>query len=163
MTSCDHRCNLAGELVLASDEGFSKHVKTFKNSAPWDKHIIPGDTVFYKVTTGKSCDHWGWGFTIIGSQVGRFETGYMLLSNLLHQSQNDNKRYATCLLFILFIAHHRILPLKKLWPWLAAVACQHTGCRRLQTVKLLMELLHMQQLPTTYVFNNMYLVVVGCV
>ena len=92
MTSCDRRCNLDGELVLASDELFSKHVKTFKGSGPWSKHIIPGDTVFYKVTTGESRDQWGWGFTVIGSQVGRFETGYMLLSNLLRQSQDNNKQ-----------------------------------------------------------------------
>lgn len=92
MISHNHRCNLAGELVLASDESFSKHVKTYKSSTtPWNKHVIPGDTVFYKVNSGESSDHWGWGFTVIGSQVGRFETGYMLLSNLLHQSQ-DNKK-----------------------------------------------------------------------
>ena len=144
--SCDHRCNIAGELVLASDEGFTKHLKTYKGSAPWNKHIIPGDTVYYKVTAGGSCDQWG--FTVVGSQVGRFETGYMLLSNLLHQSQDGNKQYVTLYDYFLFNAHHRVLPLKKLWPWLAAVTCQHTGCRRLQSVKLLMELLHMQQLPT---------------
>lgn len=90
--SCDHRCDLAGELVLASDEEFSKHVKTYKGPAPWNKHVVPGDTVFYKVISGESRDRWGWGFTVIGSQVGRFETGYMLLSNLLHKSQDNSKQ-----------------------------------------------------------------------
>ena len=66
-----------------------------------------------------------------------------------HRITTSSKQFIICI--IPFNAHHRILPLKKLWPWLAAVACQHTGCRRLQTIKLLMELLHMQQLPTTYV------------
>lgn len=103
MMSCDHRCTIAGELTLASDEGFTKHLKTYKGSSPWDKHIIPGDTVYYKITTGESCDVWG--FTVVGSQVGRFETGYMLLSNLLHQSQDSNKQYVTCNVIVFYLRH----------------------------------------------------------
>ena len=88
------RCSISGELTLSSDESFSKHVKTYKNTAAWPKHIVPGDTVYYKVTSpsGGSSDHWGWSFTVLGSQVGRFDTGYLLLSNLLRQSQKATKQ-----------------------------------------------------------------------
>lgn len=76
----------------------------------------------------------------------KLDTCYLATCCTNHKILISSKQLCNKIFYLMPL--NRILPLKKLWPWLAAVACQHTGCYRLQTVKLLMELLHMQQLPT---------------
>ena len=63
----------------------------------------------------------------------RFETGCSILRILFAKA-----KHFSC-----------SLPLDSLWPNLVAVACQHSGKQRLQVVQLLLELLHLQQLPNS--------------
>lgn len=62
----------------------------------------------------------------------RFNTGFKILSLLL--SKGDFVEW---------------LPVQQLWSLLISVACQHTGKERLQVISLLLEMINLQQQPSS--------------
>ncbi len=78
---------------------------------------MPGDTLYIKFTSDCSGNDWGYRFTVTGGNMGRFDTGYLILNAVLSLPECVPQ-----------------LPIEKLWAALVCVCCKQTGQQRLRWV-----------------------------
>jgi hypothetical protein len=121
----NEKSNFKGKIALTSSVQGTGEGRFEGNQLAGKMHILPGDTVNYKVTYSSEDSSAYWKMEIVGSQTGRFETGCMILKMWLSQARTKKWN----------------LPLADLWPHLVLVACQNPGQKRLQVIGLLLKIL----------------------
>ncbi|KAL7987036.1 hypothetical protein Chor_005955 [Crotalus horridus] len=107
----DSQCNTeegCDELVIASSCDFTH-----------DR-----DTLYYRFTTDMSNTEWGYKFTVTAGHLGRFQTGFEILKQMLSEEKA--------------IPH---IPLAKVWEWQVGVACRQIGHQRLKAIHLLLKII----------------------
>ncbi|XP_044939088.1 zinc finger ZZ-type and EF-hand domain-containing protein 1 isoform X1 [Mustela putorius furo] len=112
------------ELAMASSSDFQQDRHTFSGSQQkWKDFELPGDTLYYRFTSDMSNTEWGYKFTVTAGHLGRFQTGFEILKQMLSEER---------------VVPH--LPLAKIWEWLVGVACRQTGHQRLKAIHLLLRI-----------------------
>ncbi|XP_033027640.1 zinc finger ZZ-type and EF-hand domain-containing protein 1 isoform X1 [Lacerta agilis] len=123
----DSQCNTeegCDELVVASSCDFIHDRHTFSGPPhKWTDFELPGDTLYYRFTTDMSNTEWGYKFTVTAGHLGRFQTGFEILKQMLSEER--------------VIPH---IPLAKIWEWQVGVACRQTGHQRLKAIHLLLRI-----------------------
>ncbi|KAF6098372.1 zinc finger ZZ-type and EF-hand domain containing 1 [Phyllostomus discolor] len=123
----DSQCNTeegCDELAMASSSDFQQDRHNFSGSQQkWKDFELPGDTLYYRFTSDMSNTEWGYKFTVTAGHLGRFQTGFEILKQMLSEER--------------VIPH---LPLAKMWEWLVGVACRQTGHQRLKAIHLLLRI-----------------------
>ncbi|XP_006899819.1 PREDICTED: zinc finger ZZ-type and EF-hand domain-containing protein 1 [Elephantulus edwardii] len=123
----DSRCNTeegCDELAMSSSSDFQQDRHNFSGSQQkWKDFELPGDTLYYRFTSDMSNTEWGYKFTVTAGHLGRFQTGFEILKQMLSEER--------------VIPH---LPLAKIWEWLVGVACRQTGHQRLKAIHLLLKI-----------------------
>ncbi|XP_040485761.1 zinc finger ZZ-type and EF-hand domain-containing protein 1 [Ursus maritimus] len=112
------------ELAMSSSSDFQQDRHTFSGSQQkWKDFELPGDTLYYRFTSDMSNTEWGYKFTVTAGHLGRFQTGFEILKQMLSEER---------------VVPH--LPLGKIWEWLVGVACRQTGHQRLKAIHLLLRI-----------------------
>ncbi|KAM6163683.1 zinc finger ZZ-type and EF-hand domain-containing protein 1 [Rhynchocyon petersi] len=123
----DSQCNTeegCDELAMSSSSDFQQDRHNFSGSQQkWKDFELPGDTLYYRFTSDMSNTEWGYKFTVTAGHLGRFQTGFEILKQMLSEER---------------VVPH--LPLAKIWEWLVGVACRQTGHQRLKAVHLLLKI-----------------------
>lgn len=123
----DPQCNTeegCDELAMASSSDFQQDRHNFSGSQQkWKDFELPGDTLYYRFTSDMSNTEWGYRFTVTAGHLGRFQTGFEILKQMLSEER---------------VVPH--LPLAKIWEWLVGVACRQTGHQRLKAIHLLLRI-----------------------
>ncbi|XP_028937724.1 zinc finger ZZ-type and EF-hand domain-containing protein 1 isoform X1 [Ornithorhynchus anatinus] len=123
----DSQCNTeegCDELAMASSSDFQQDRHNFSGSLQkWTDFELPGDTLYYRFTSDMSNTEWGYRFTVTAGHLGRFQTGFEILKQMLSEER---------------VTPH--LPLAKVWEWQVGVACRQTGHQRLKAVHLLLRI-----------------------
>ncbi|XP_048654355.1 zinc finger ZZ-type and EF-hand domain-containing protein 1 isoform X3 [Marmota marmota marmota] len=125
----DPQCNTeegCDELAMSSSSDFQQDRHNFSGSQQkWKDFELPGDTLYYRFTSDMSNTEWGYKFTVTAGHLGRFQTGFEILKQMLSEER---------------VVPH--LPLGKIWEWLVGVACRQTGHQRLKAIHLLLRIVH---------------------
>ncbi len=135
-------------MKFSSKEDLSEHSKSVEgqttDSAESLTHVVPGDTVFFKlslgaVTEGKPPQYC---FTVTGTQLGRYQDS-LVLDTSCRNNSSSSSRFETgfAILSCLLKELPELAPLSKLWRALVAVACQYAGKERLKVIGLLRKVL----------------------
>nr|KAF6417715.1 zinc finger ZZ-type and EF-hand domain containing 1 [Molossus molossus] len=112
------------ELAMSSSSDFQQDRHNFSGSQQkWKDFELPGDTLYYRFTSDMSNTEWGYKFTVTAGHLGRFQTGFEILKQMLSEER---------------VVPH--LPLAKIWEWLVGVACRQTGHQRLKAIHLLLRI-----------------------
>ncbi|PNI37428.1 ZZEF1 isoform 3 [Pan troglodytes] len=123
----DSQCNTeegCDELAMSSSSDFQQDRHSFSGSQQkWKDFELPGDTLYYRFTSDMSNTEWGYRFTVTAGHLGRFQTGFEILKQMLSEER---------------VVPH--LPLAKIWEWLVGVACRQTGHQRLKAIHLLLRI-----------------------
>lgn len=123
----DSQCNTeegCDELLMSSSSDFQQDRHSFSGSPQkWNDFELPGDTLYYRFTSDMSNTEWGYKFTVTAGHLGRFQTGFEILKQMLSEER--------------VIPH---LPLAKIWEWQVGVACRQTGHQRLKAIHLLLKI-----------------------
>ncbi|XP_027737886.1 zinc finger ZZ-type and EF-hand domain-containing protein 1 [Empidonax traillii] len=123
----DPQCNTeegCDELLMSSSSDFQQDRHSFSGSPEkWTDFELPGDTLYYRFTSDMSNTEWGYKFTVTVGHLGRFQTGFEILKQMLSEER--------------VIPH---LPLAKIWEWQVGVACRQTGHQRLKAIHLLLKI-----------------------
>uniref|UniRef100_A0A8D2C9C5 Zinc finger ZZ-type and EF-hand domain containing 1 n=1 Tax=Sus scrofa TaxID=9823 RepID=A0A8D2C9C5_PIG len=123
----DPQCNTeegCDELAMSSSSDFQQDRHNFSGSQQkWKDFELPGDTLYYRFTSDMSNTEWGYKFTVTAGHLGRFQTGFEILKQMLSEER---------------VVPH--LPLAKIWEWLVGVACRQTGHQRLKAIHLLLRI-----------------------
>ncbi|XP_023509054.2 zinc finger ZZ-type and EF-hand domain-containing protein 1 isoform X1 [Equus caballus] len=123
----DSQCNTeegCDELAMSSSSDFQQDRHNFSGSQQkWKDFELPGDTLYYRFTSDMSNTEWGYRFTVTAGHLGRFQTGFEILKQMLSEER---------------VVPH--LPLAKIWEWLVGVACRQTGHQRLKAIHLLLRM-----------------------
>ncbi|KAM7032994.1 zinc finger ZZ-type and EF-hand domain-containing protein 1 isoform 2-T2 [Acridotheres tristis] len=123
----DSQCNTeegCDELLMSSSSDFQQDRHSFSGSPQkWTDFELPGDTLYYRFTSDMSNTEWGYKFTVTAGHLGRFQTGFEILKQMLSEER--------------VIPH---LPLSKIWEWQVGVACRQTGHQRLKAIHLLLKI-----------------------
>ncbi|XP_067393967.1 zinc finger ZZ-type and EF-hand domain-containing protein 1 isoform X2 [Emydura macquarii macquarii] len=123
----DSQCNTeegCDELIMSSSSDFQQDRHSFSGSLQkWTDFELPGDTLYYRFTSDMSNTEWGYKFTVTAGHLGRFQTGFEILKQMLSEER--------------VIPH---LPLAKIWEWQVGVACRQTGHQRLKAIHLLLKI-----------------------
>ncbi|XP_042685889.1 zinc finger ZZ-type and EF-hand domain-containing protein 1 isoform X1 [Centrocercus urophasianus] len=123
----DSQCNTeegCDELLMSSSSDFQQDRHSFSGSPQkWNDFELPGDTLYYRFTSDMSNTEWGYKFTVTAGHLGRFQTGFEILKQMLSEER--------------VIPH---LPLARIWEWQVGVACRQTGHQRLKAVHLLLKI-----------------------
>ncbi|XP_029401481.1 zinc finger ZZ-type and EF-hand domain-containing protein 1 isoform X1 [Mus pahari] len=123
----DPQCNTeegCDELAMSSSSDFQQDRHNFSGSQQkWKDFELPGDTLYYRFTSDMSNTEWGYRFTVTAGHLGRFQTGFEILKQMLSEER---------------VVPH--LPLGKIWEWLVGVACRQTGHQRLKAIHLLLRI-----------------------
>ncbi|NXY62540.1 ZZEF1 protein, partial [Callaeas wilsoni] len=123
----DSQCNTeegCDELLMSSSSDFQQDRHSFSGSPQkWTDFELPGDTLYYRFTSDMSNTEWGYKFTVTAGHLGRFQTGFEILKQMLSEER--------------VIPH---LPLAKIWQWQVGVACRQTGHQRLKAIHLLLKI-----------------------
>ncbi|XP_032934073.2 zinc finger ZZ-type and EF-hand domain-containing protein 1 isoform X2 [Catharus ustulatus] len=123
----DSQCNTeegCDELLMSSSSDFQQDRHSFSGSPQkWTDFELPGDTLYYRFTSDMSNTEWGYKFTVTAGHLGRFQTGFEILKQMLSEER--------------VIPH---LPLAKMWEWQVGVACRQTGHQRLKAIHLLLKI-----------------------
>ncbi|XP_078228650.1 zinc finger ZZ-type and EF-hand domain-containing protein 1 isoform X7 [Callithrix jacchus] len=123
----DSQCNTeegCDELAMSSSSDFQQDRHSFSGSQQkWKDFELPGDTLYYRFTSDMSNTEWGYKFTVTAGHLGRFQTGFEILKQMLLEER---------------VVPH--LPLAKIWEWLVGVACRQTGHQRLKAIHLLLRI-----------------------
>uniref|UniRef100_A0A8C8RK97 Zinc finger ZZ-type and EF-hand domain containing 1 n=1 Tax=Pelusios castaneus TaxID=367368 RepID=A0A8C8RK97_9SAUR len=122
----DSQCNTeegCDELIMSSSSDFQQDRHSFSGSLQkWTDFELPGDTLYYRFTSDMSNTEWGYKFTVTAGHLGRFQTGFEILKQMLSEER---------------VVPH--LPLAKIWEWQVGVACRQTGHQRLKAIHLLLK------------------------
>ncbi|KAK2506642.1 hypothetical protein MC885_001067, partial [Smutsia gigantea] len=90
------------ELAMSSSSDFQQDRHNFSGSQQkWKDFELPGDTLYYRFTSDMSNTEWGYRFTVTAGHLGRFQTGFEILKQMLSEER---------------VVPH--LPLAKIWEWL---------------------------------------------
>ncbi|KAM4647985.1 zinc finger ZZ-type and EF-hand domain-containing protein 1 isoform 3-T3 [Amazona ochrocephala] len=123
----DSQCNTeegCDELLMSSSSDFQQDRHSFSGSPQkWNDFELPGDTLYYRFTSDMSNTEWGYKFTVTAGHLGRFQTGFEILKQMLSEER---------------VVPH--LPLAKIWEWQVGVACRQTGHQRLKAIHLLLKI-----------------------
>ncbi|XP_067328154.1 zinc finger ZZ-type and EF-hand domain-containing protein 1 [Anolis sagrei] len=123
----DPQCNTeegCDELVVSSSADFAHDRHTFSGPPhKWADFELPGDTLHYRFTSDMSNTEWGYKFTVTAGHLGRFQTGFEILKQMLSEER---------------VVPH--IPLAKVWEWQVGVACRQTGHQRLKALHLLLRI-----------------------
>uniref|UniRef100_A0A6J0V4H1 Zinc finger ZZ-type and EF-hand domain-containing protein 1 isoform X1 n=1 Tax=Pogona vitticeps TaxID=103695 RepID=A0A6J0V4H1_9SAUR len=123
----DPQCNTeegCDELLISSSSDFAHDRHTFSGPPhKWTDFELPGDTLHYRFTSDMSNTEWGYKFTVTAGHLGRFQTGFEVLKQMLSEER---------------VVPH--LPLDKVWAWQVGVACRQTGHQRLKALHLLLKI-----------------------
>uniref|UniRef100_A0A8C7E9K7 Zinc finger ZZ-type and EF-hand domain containing 1 n=1 Tax=Nothoprocta perdicaria TaxID=30464 RepID=A0A8C7E9K7_NOTPE len=123
----DSQCNTeegCDELLMSSSSDFQQDRHSFSGSPQkWTDFELPGDTLYYRFTSDMSNTEWGYKFTVTAGHLGRFQTGFEILKQMLSEER---------------VVPH--LPLAKIWEWQVGVACRQTGHQRLKAIHLLLKI-----------------------
>lgn len=123
----DPQCNTeegCDELAMSSSSDFQQDRHNFSGSQQkWKDFELPGDTLYYRFTSDMSNTEWGYRFTVTAGHLGRFQTGFEILKQMLSEER---------------VVPY--LPLAKIWEWLVGVACRQTGHQRLKAIHLLLRI-----------------------
>ncbi|XP_075417283.1 zinc finger ZZ-type and EF-hand domain-containing protein 1 isoform X2 [Tenrec ecaudatus] len=123
----DPQCNTeegCDELSMSSSSDFQQDRHIFSGSQQkWKDFELPGDTLYYRFTSDMSNTEWGYKFTVTAGHLGRFQTGFEILKQMLSEER---------------VVPH--LPLAQIWEWLVGVACRQTGHQRLKAIHLLLKI-----------------------
>nr|KAF6459904.1 zinc finger ZZ-type and EF-hand domain containing 1 [Rousettus aegyptiacus] len=112
------------ELAMSSSSDFQQDRHNFSGSQQkWKDFELPGDTLYYRFTSDMSNTEWGYRFTVTAGHLGRFQTGFEILKQMLSEER---------------VVPH--LPLAKIWEWLVGVACRQNGHQRLKAIHLLLRI-----------------------
>lgn len=116
------------ELEFSTSSDFQNNLHEVSGVAHsnWTPFQVPGDTLYYKFTSDNENSFWGYKFTVTAGFRDRFNTGYLILHNLL------------------FSRVYKHLPMKELWMHLVHVACKQTHKKRLNTILLLLQMIQIQ-------------------
>lgn len=115
------------ELTMSSSSDFQQDRHNFSGSEQkWKDFELPGDTLYYRFTSDMSNTDWGYRFTVTSGHLGRFQTGFEILKQMLSEEK---------------IVPH--LPLAKIWEWQVGVACRQTGHQRLKAIHLLLRIVQL--------------------
>ncbi|KAB1266489.1 Zinc finger ZZ-type and EF-hand domain-containing protein 1 [Camelus dromedarius] len=124
----DSQCNTeegCDELAMSSSSDFQQDRHNFSGSQQkWKDFELPGDTLYYRFTSDMSNTEWGYKFTVTAGHLGRFQTGFEILKQMLSEER---------------VVPH--LPLAKIWEWMVGVACRQTGHQRLKAIHLLLRIM----------------------
>ncbi|KFU95910.1 Zinc finger ZZ-type and EF-hand domain-containing protein 1, partial [Chaetura pelagica] len=117
------------ELLMSSSSDFQQDRHSFSGSPQkWNDFELPGDTLYYRFTSDMSNTEWGYKFTVTAGHLGRFQTGFEILKQMLSEER---------------VVPH--LPLAKIWEWQVGVACRQTGHQRLKAIHLLLKIVQCSQ------------------
>uniref|UniRef100_A0A8C3N8S2 Uncharacterized protein n=1 Tax=Geospiza parvula TaxID=87175 RepID=A0A8C3N8S2_GEOPR len=123
----DSQCNTeegCDELLMSSSSDFQQDRHSFSGSPQkWTDFELPGDMLYYRFTSDMSNTEWGYKFTVTAGHLGRFQTGFEILKQMLSEER--------------VIPH---LPLARIWEWQVGVACRQTGHQRLKAIHLLLKI-----------------------
>ncbi|EMP41054.1 Zinc finger ZZ-type and EF-hand domain-containing protein 1 [Chelonia mydas] len=123
----DSQCNTeegCDELIMSSSSDFQQDRHSFSGSLQkWTDFELPGDTLYYRFTSDMSNTEWGYKFTVTAGHLGRFQTGFEILKQMLSEER---------------VVPH--LPLAKIWEWQVGVACCQIGHQRLKAIHLLLKI-----------------------
>uniref|UniRef100_H9G4F0 Uncharacterized protein n=1 Tax=Anolis carolinensis TaxID=28377 RepID=H9G4F0_ANOCA len=123
----DPQCNTeegCDELVVSSSGDFAHDRHTFSGPPhKWADFELPGDTLHYRFTSDMSNTEWGYKFTVTAGHLGRFQTGFEILKQMLSEERA--------------VPH---IPLGEVWAWQVGVACRQTGHQRLKALHLLLRI-----------------------
>ncbi|XP_066491104.1 LOW QUALITY PROTEIN: zinc finger ZZ-type and EF-hand domain-containing protein 1 [Tiliqua scincoides] len=123
----DSQCNTeegCDELLISSSRDFVHDRHNFSGPPhKWSDFELPGDTLYYRFTSDMSNTEWGYKFTVTAGHLGRFQTGFEILKQMLSEER--------------VIPH---IPLAKVWEWQVGVACRQTGYQRLKAIHLLLKI-----------------------
>ncbi|OXB78873.1 UNVERIFIED_CONTAM: hypothetical protein H355_011278 [Colinus virginianus] len=123
----DSQCNTeegCDELLMSSSSDFQQDRHSFSGSPQkWNDFELPGDTLYYRFTSDMSNTEWGYKFTVTAGHLGRFQTGFEILKQMLSEER---------------VVPH--LPLARIWEWQVGVACRQTGHQRLKAIHLLLKI-----------------------
>ncbi|XP_011420402.3 zinc finger ZZ-type and EF-hand domain-containing protein 1 isoform X2 [Magallana gigas] len=130
--SFDGRCSLkeGDVLVFATSSDLQQNRQEFTGTsgANWTSFQIPGDAVYFEFTvdSGGVNTSWGYKFTVTAGTKDSFETGYVILGNVLSTDLALN------------------LHISDLWLIMVYVATKQTGEQRLKAIQLLLKILETQ-------------------
>uniref|UniRef100_A0A7M4EG06 Zinc finger ZZ-type and EF-hand domain containing 1 n=1 Tax=Crocodylus porosus TaxID=8502 RepID=A0A7M4EG06_CROPO len=123
----DSQCNTeegCDELLMSSSSDLQQDRHSFSGSPQkWTDFELPGDTLYYRFTSDMSNTEWGYKFIVTAGHLGRFQTGFEILKQMLSEERA--------------VPH---LPLAKIWKWQVGVACRQTGHQRLKAIHLLLKI-----------------------
>uniref|UniRef100_A0A8D0GHU4 Zinc finger ZZ-type and EF-hand domain containing 1 n=1 Tax=Sphenodon punctatus TaxID=8508 RepID=A0A8D0GHU4_SPHPU len=123
----DPQCNTeegCDELLMSSSNDFQHDRHSFSGLLhKWTDFELPGDTLYYRFTSDMSNTEWGYKFTVTAGHLGRFQTGFEILKQMLSEER---------------VVPH--LPLAKVWEWQVGIACRQTGHQRLKAIHLLLKI-----------------------
>ncbi|XP_053130784.1 zinc finger ZZ-type and EF-hand domain-containing protein 1 isoform X2 [Hemicordylus capensis] len=123
----DPQCNTeegCDELFISSSRDFLHDRHSFSGPPhKWADFELPGDTLYYRFTSDMSNTEWGYKFTVTAGHLGRFQTGFEILKQMLSEER---------------VVRH--LPLAQVWAWQVGVACRQTGSQRLKAIHLLLRI-----------------------
>eukprot|EP00106_Octopus_bimaculoides_P005363 XP_014772805.1 PREDICTED: zinc finger ZZ-type and EF-hand domain-containing protein 1-like [Octopus bimaculoides] len=125
MCSTEEGCD---ELEFSTTPDFQNNVHEISgvSRSNWTSFQVPGDSLYYNFTSDSENTFWGYKFTVVAGFRDRFTTGYLILRTLLFSDLS------------------RSLPIKDIWAHLVHVACKQTHVKRLNTIFLLLRILHIQ-------------------
>ncbi|XP_061181596.1 zinc finger ZZ-type and EF-hand domain-containing protein 1-like [Saccostrea echinata] len=130
--SFDGRCSLkeGDKIVFSTSSNLQQNTHEFTGSAGanWTSFQVPGDVVYFEFTvnSGGGNTSWGYKFTVTAGTRDSFQTGYVILSNVLSTDLALN------------------LHISELWLILVYVATKQTGEQRLKAIQLLLKILETQ-------------------
>nr|XP_056720968.1 zinc finger ZZ-type and EF-hand domain-containing protein 1 [Euleptes europaea] len=123
----DPQCNTeegCDELLISSSSDLQHDRHSFSGPPhKWTDFELPGDTLYYRFTSDMSNTEWGYKFTVTAGHLGRFQTGFEILRQMLSEER---------------VVPH--IPLAKVWEWQVGVACRQTGHQRLKAIHLLLKI-----------------------
>ncbi|XP_054857932.1 zinc finger ZZ-type and EF-hand domain-containing protein 1 isoform X2 [Eublepharis macularius] len=123
----DPQCNTeegCDELLISSSSDLQLDRHSFSGPPhKWTDFELPGDTLHYRFTSDMSNTEWGYKFTVTAGHLGRFQTGFEILKQMLSEER---------------VVPH--IPLAKVWEWQVGVACRQTGHQRLKAIHLLLKI-----------------------
>lgn len=123
----DPQCNTeegCDELLISSSSDLQHDRHSFSGPPhKWTDFELPGDTLYYRFTSDMSNTEWGYKFTVTAGHLGRFQTGFEILKQMLSEER---------------VVPH--IPLAKVWEWQVGVACRQTGHQRLKAIHLLLKI-----------------------
>ncbi|XP_078317573.1 zinc finger ZZ-type and EF-hand domain-containing protein 1-like isoform X2 [Crassostrea virginica] len=130
--SFDSRCSTkeGDVLVFATSSDLQENRQEFNGTsgANWTSFQVPGDAVYFEftVTSDGGNTSWGYKFTVTAGTRDSFQTGYVILGNVLSTDLALN------------------LHISELWLILVYVATKQIGEQRLKAIQLLLRILETQ-------------------